>query len=159
MLRRLGIGLLKGLILGIGVGLLFQLALRWTVTPEVLGYLLSMGTGATVATLAGKPPWHDEAWLESLLKAVAGVALGAILYWGAHTYARFGIPVSILDSPEDTPWTFVPLLYVLPTAALVGTFIELDNNPTKRAAKKAGGAKPAATSSAADEDDRVDWDA
>lgn len=159
MLRRLGFGLAKGLLLGVGLGLLFQLALRWTVTPELLGFLISMGTGATVATLAGKPPWHDEAWLESLLKAVSGLAIGALIFWALSTYVGFRVPLELLGSPEGTPWTEIPMLYVLPTAALVGILIELDNSPAKRAAGKNRATKAVVASPETDEDDIIDWDA
>jgi hypothetical protein len=56
ILRRLLVGLFKGLVLGGLVGAGVHLGLGWTRTAGVLAYLLAMGTGATVGLLAGRPP-------------------------------------------------------------------------------------------------------
>ena len=129
MLRRLIVGLLKGLVVGVGLGLAFQLGLGWSTTGELLAYLLAMGTGATAGVLCGRAPWRQDSWLETLLKIVAGVGVGALVYWMTHTYVRIGLPVAVLGAPEGTPWTAVPILY-LPLPALVfGALVELDNTP------------------------------
>jgi len=157
MLRRLLVGCIKGLVLGIGLGLLFQLVLRWTTTPELLAYLLSMGTGATVGVLAGRPPWRQESWLESLLKVVAGVGVGAMVYWLAHTYGSFGLPTALLGAEEGVPWTSLPALYLPPTAVLFGALVELDNTPDGPAPKPRP--QPPSPASPKGSDVDIDWDA
>lgn len=125
--KRLLFGLLKGLAIGGGLGAALHLGLGWTTTPGLLGYLLAMGTGATAGILAGKPPWRHQAWIEALLKAVAGVAVGALMYWLATDFGAFGLPFDLLGVPSGTPWPELPLLYIPLVAAIFGSLVELDN--------------------------------
>ncbi len=137
MLKRLLVGLLKGLVAGAAIGTLFQVALGWSTTAGLLGYLIAMGTGATAGILSGRPPWAQEAWIESVLKALVGLGLGALFYWLAVRFANVALPFAVVHAPRGTPWTSVPLLYAPPIAGIYGAFIELDN--TGSAGK--GGAK------------------
>ncbi len=150
MLKRFLIGLLKGVGLGVIVGVCFHFVLGWKVTGGLLGYLIAMGAGATAGIVAGRPPWLHEAWLESLLKGVFGLAVGAAVYWLLVRFTSVGIPFALFGVPEDTPWTSLPLLFAPPIAALFGLIIELDNNPgagakkTKTSAKSSRPASPPA---------------
>jgi hypothetical protein len=125
MLRRLGLGFLKGLIVGAGVGAAFQLGLAWTL-PGLAGYLAAMGTGATAGVLAGRPPWKHDAWIESLLKAVAGLGVGALVYW-LTSYVDAPIPLDLPGAIAGTPWRAVPLVALPLVGAVFGTLVELDN--------------------------------
>lgn len=141
MQKRILFGLVKGLALGVLVGCFFHFGLGWRVAPDLLGYLIAMGTGATAGILAGRPPWLHEAWLESLLKGVFGLAVSAALYWAAVRFIPAQVSFSVFGSPENTAWTSLPLLVAPPIAMLFALVVELDNNsPTP----KPGASKPAA---------------
>ena len=127
MLKRLGVGLLKGLVIGgvIGGGLHFGLG--WATVGSLLGYLVAMAVGATAAVLAGKPPWREGALVEALLKGVAGLGVGALLYFLSARFAGFALPFALPGTAADLPWTRLPVLYAPALAALVGSLVELDN--------------------------------
>jgi hypothetical protein len=129
MLKRLLLGIVKGLALGVLVGAIFHFALGWAMAPGLSGYLIAMGTGATAGIVAGRPPWRREAWLEGALKAVVGLLLGLGLHWLARTYAAWALPFDLWGVPEGTPWTDAPLLYAPVVAAFYGALVELDNAP------------------------------
>jgi hypothetical protein len=130
-LKRLGLGFLKGLVVGLAVGAAFQLGLGWAETGGLLGYLLAMGTGATAGILAGAPPWRAEAWIESVLKGVFGVGVGALLYWVASSFLGFGVPVALAGADAGTPWPTVPLVFAPLVAGVYGAIVELDNTAGK----------------------------
>lgn len=126
-LTRLGVGFLKGLVIGAIVAGLFQIGLGWTHAPGLLGYLLAMGIAATAGVLGGTPPWRAEAWLEAVLKGVFGVGVGALLYGLGSGFARFEVPFALAGSEEGAAWTAIPLLFGPAIAAIYGAIVELDN--------------------------------
>ena len=138
MPRRILIGLIKGLFLGALLGSLFHFGLGWRVTEGLLGYLIAMGVGATAGVLAGRPPWLHEAWLESLLKGVFGLAVGAALYWVSVRFLTFDLAFAFFGAPESSPWTSLPLLYAPPIAVLFALIVELDNNSAAAGGKPSG---------------------
>lgn len=142
MQKRILFGLVKGLALGLLVGSFFHFGLGWRVAPDLLGYLIAMGTGATAGILAGRPPWLHEAWLESLLKGVFGLGVSAGLYWAAVRFIPAQVSFSVFGSPENTAWTSLPLLVAPPIAILFALVVELDNNGASP--KPGAGSKPAA---------------
>jgi len=119
--------MLKGLVLGGGVGAGLQVGLGWGDAGGLLGFLIAMGTGATAGIICGKPPWRAGVWIEVLLKGVAGLAVGALLYWLTWSYAGFGVPFDLPGAVAGTPWTSQPLLYAPLVALLFGSLVELDN--------------------------------
>src|SRR5262249_37166294 len=132
MLRRLGIGFLKGLVVGTAIGAGLHWGLHWPVVGDVLGYLLAMAAGATAGILSGKPPWREGAGIEAALKGIGGVGIAALLYYLAQRFATFAIPWALIGIPAGTQWTHVPLLVAPAIAALFATFVELDNNADKK---------------------------
>lgn len=139
ILKRLGIGLLKGLLVGAAVGTGFQVGLGWGDTPGLLGYLLAMGTGATAGILAGTPPWKVDAWIEALLKGLFGVGVGAGLYWLSSSFLSFQVPFALPAAEPNVEWTRLPLIYAPIVGAFYGAFVELDNtgsDPKGAAPKK-----------------------
>ncbi|MCA9574625.1 MAG: hypothetical protein R3B40_18925 [Polyangiales bacterium] len=145
MSQRILIGLVKGLTLGVLLGSLFHFGLGWRVTPGLLGYLIAMGVGATAGILAGRPPWLHEAWIESLLKGVFGLAVGAAVYWVAVRFLTFEMAFDVFGAPASSPWTSLPLLYAPPIAMLFALIVELDNGASsKPGAGKPGMPKPGA---------------
>lgn len=127
MLKRLIIGVIKGLLVGAAIGSAFHFGLGWTTAAGLLGYLLAMGSGATAGVLAGKPPWRQQAWIESVLKSVAGLGVGALAYWVASTWLGFTLPFDVPGVAAGTPWTEMTVGISTVTAAVFGALVELDN--------------------------------
>ena len=140
MLKRLALGLAKGLVIGGAIGAALHFGLGLTTADGLLGYLVAMVAGMSAAVLSGKPPWAKEGgWIEGILKGVAGLGLGALAYWLGSSYAGVGIPLEIGEIAAGTPWTDLPLLVAPVIAGTFGAAVELDNTPVKDA--KAGGPK------------------
>lgn len=131
MFKRLGVGLLKGLVIGgvIGAGLHFGLG--WMTVTPLLGYLVAMAAGASASVLAGKPPWREGAWIEALLKGLAGVGAGALLYFLGTRFGSFGVPFALpgrlAATAAGAAWPTLPLLFAPAFGALIGSLVELDN--------------------------------
>ena len=139
-MRALGIaiarGLAKGLVIGLSLGLVLTYALRWPVpVGSLLGYLAAMAACGTTGIAGGKAPWKEGAWLVAALKAVAGVAVGALLYWvlGAHLDASLpeGLAASLalpgLAPDEATSWIAFPPLALMAVSATFGLLVEIDD--------------------------------
>ena len=123
--KRLIVGLIKGLLVGAAVGAGVQAGLGWT-TPGLLGYLLAAATGASAGLVCGKAPWRQSAWLEGVLKAIAGVLFGAGAFWGlGHLSGSLGF--ELFGAGADVPWNEQPLLLSPLIAGVFGALIELDN--------------------------------
>jgi hypothetical protein len=140
MLKRLGLGLLKGLLLGGAVGAGLQYGLRWTDVSGLLGFLIAMGVAGTTGVFAGRPPWQEGAWIEATLKGLVGVGLGALVYWVASRWGQFEIPFPGLREPAS--WTELPVVFAPAIAGLYGSLVELDNTGERGEEKE--GARPAA---------------
>lgn len=125
MLKRLGLGLLKGLVVGGAIGAGFQYGLRWSDVSGLLGFLIAMGVAGTTGVFAGRPPWQDGAWIEASLKGLVGVGLGALLYWLSARWGQFQIPFPGLAEPAS--WTELPVVFAPAIAGVYGALVELDN--------------------------------
>ncbi len=130
MLKRFLVGLFKGAIIGGAIGAGIHFGLGWTAASGLLAYVVAMAAGATAGVLAGKPPWRQSALIESILKAVAGVGVGALLYWVSSKWGAISLPIPLesIQIPADTPWTEVPLLISTAVGTAFGALIELDNS-------------------------------
>jgi len=143
MFKRLGFGLLKGLVIGgvIGAGLHFGLG--WATVTPLLGYLIAMAATASASVLAGKPPWRAGAWIEALLKGLAGVGVGALLYFLGTRFGSFALPFALPGTAIGAAWPTLPILFAPVFAALVGSLVELDNTGGDATGKSArGGSAP-----------------
>ncbi len=145
--KRLGIGLLKGLVLGAAIAAGVSFGAHWA-TPSggLLAYLLALGVGGTAGIFGGRAPWKEGAWIEAAIKGLVGVGVAALLYWLASTYAAASIPWPSIPGPgasERIPWTSIPLLYLSAIGALFGALVELDHDDgdAKAGAKKKGATK------------------
>ncbi|MDQ3033417.1 MAG: hypothetical protein M3Y87_13445 [Myxococcota bacterium] len=137
MVKRLLIGLIKGLVIGGAIGAGIQYGLHWTVTSGgLLGYLFAMGAAGSTGVFAGKPPWRTGAWVEALLKGAFGIGVGALAYWLGATYGAFSLPFPGIE--EALPWTALPVVYLPAIAGVYGSLVELDNTGDD---KKSGGGK------------------
>ena len=138
MLKRLFVGLLKGLFIGAVLGAVFHFGLGWAIASGLFAYLLAMGAGASAGILAGKPPWRAQALIESVLKAVAGLGVGALVYWLASKYLAFGLPMELPGLAEGTLWTEATMGISLAASAVFGTIVELDNTDDAKDASSKG---------------------
>jgi hypothetical protein len=151
MLKRLGLGLLKGLLIGGAVGAGLQYGLHWLATNALLGYLTAMGAAGTAGVFAGKPLWKQGAWIESLLKGMVGVGVGALFYWLSSSYGSFSIPFPGVEG--SIPWTALPVLFTPLIAGVYGSLVELDNTPDKDKEEKGGKSTKARVAVDEDEDE------
>jgi hypothetical protein len=151
MLKRLVVGLFKGLVVGLAIGAGIQYGLGWQVpSGGLLGYLLAMGAAGTAGVFAGKPPWHEGAWIEAALKGMVGVGLGALAYWAAVSWAAIRVPLPGLGEPDV--WTALPVLFLPLIAGVYGSLVELDNTDGEQQAG-AGSIKPPKTRVSVDDDE------
>ncbi len=153
MLKRLFIGLLKGLVVGGAIGAGIQYGLHWEVASAgLLGYLLAMGAGGTTGVFAGRPPWQEGAWVEALLKGLVGVGAGALVYWVSSTYGALALPFP--GMAEATPWTALPVVFLPGIAGVYGALVELDNAEERdaKAATKSDASKGPRTRVVVDDD-------
>ena len=132
MVKRLGLGLLKGLVIGGAIGAGLQYGLRWTDAAGLLGFLVSMGAAGTAGVFAGKAPWKEGAWIEATLKGMVGVGLGALAYWGL-SYIPFAIPFPGLEGTHAL--AALPVVFAPAIAGVYGALVELDNAGDDGAAK------------------------
>ena len=95
----------------------------------LLGYLLAMGSGATAGVFAGSPPWKQDSWIETVLRAVAGLAIGAGLFYGAGTWLHLALPFRVAGVARGTALETAPLFFLPLVAAFFGALVELDNAP------------------------------
>lgn len=152
MLKRLVIGLIKGLVVGGAIGAGFTYGLHWSApSGGLLGFLLAMGAAGTTGVFAGKPPWQQGAWVEALLKGLVGVGVGALAYWLGSTYAA-GPDLPLPGVAEAAPWTSLPVLFLPAIAGVYGSLVELDNTGDDQD-KTSGGSAPPKTRVAVDADD------
>jgi len=128
MLKRLFSGILKGAVIGGAIAAGLQFGLGWTSTPSgALPWLLAMGAGGVTAVLTGKPPWAEGALIESVVKGIAGIGLGALAFWAARSFLPFPTPFPLGEAPMGSEWTEVPLAYMTVISAAIGMLIDLDN--------------------------------
>ncbi len=136
MVKRLGFGLLKGLLIGGGIGAGLQYGLHWTDASGLLGFLLAMGVAGTAGVFAGKAPWKEGAWIEATLKGLVGVGLGALAYWGL-TYVPFTVPFPGLAGGHAL--AALPVVFAPAIAGVYGAVVELDNTGDEDEPKKKSG--------------------
>ncbi|MBX7193752.1 MAG: hypothetical protein K1X94_16995 [Sandaracinaceae bacterium] len=168
-MRALGIailrGLLKGLVIGLTLGLVLTYALRWAVpVGSLLGYLAAMAACGTTGVAGGKAPWKEGAWLVAGLKALAGVGVGALLYWVLDAHLDATLPsglVALLALPDggaELSWVSYPPLALAAITASFGLLVELDHlggdDDTEPATKPATKSKSSAAPSPTREDKR-----
>jgi hypothetical protein len=149
MLRRFGLGLLKGLLVG-GLALAALLfGLKLAAVPVWAAYLLTTGVGALTGLVAGKPIWLKEARIEAGLKAVAGMVLGALGLFALHRWAGGLVKPDLLQSLAPAPagqaasaLTGISVAAFPLVSVVLSLFFELDNTPTPENKKETPGKPP-----------------
>lgn len=143
MLRRFGIGLVKGSLIGglVLAGLLFGLQLA--AVPLWAAYLLAIGSGVLTGLVAGKPIWQQgmEARIEAGLKAVAGALLAAFGLFALTRWLPAVVNPQLLKPGQAS--TGVGLMFIPTLTAVLGLFFELDNTPGPEKDQQAEEKKPA----------------
>ncbi|MCU1283060.1 MAG: hypothetical protein JWM53_6606 [bacterium] len=139
---RVIIGLVKGLIVGGGVGY-GLLRLGWT--SGALAYVACAIVGAVVGVVAGRAPWKAETIWTPVLKMIVGALIGVGL---AALGTHFGPDAEVYVKPlqtglEHVPFRSGPILAPI-IGVLYGVFVEWDDGGAKKdgGVKKADGAEP-----------------
>lgn len=127
MLRRLLVGLLKGVVVGGAIGALLHFGLGLTqISASWMNYSLYALVAAVVGLIAGQPFWRRGAGVAAILKALFGLGVGAGLYALGSNYVR--VPVDGFSLFRlGTEFPHAPLLFAPAVAALYGMFVELDD--------------------------------
>jgi hypothetical protein len=122
---RLVIGLLKGGLIGFGVGML-----SWRIGMTGVPAFVDAGlVGALVGIFGGRPPWRQDTIWTPLLKGFFGIVIGVGLYWVAHKFLYgvrldFAVKLGAPDKPiPDVPVVLGPMI-----GAVWGALIELDDS-------------------------------
>ena len=142
---RVIIGLVKGLIVGGGVGY-GLLRLGWT--SAALAYVACAIVGAVVGVVAGRAPWKAETIWTPVLKMVVGALIGVGL---AALGLHFGPASEVFVQPLRTGVDHVPFRSGVILAPIIGVlygvFVEWDDGGGKKDAppkKPDGGDAPPA---------------
>jgi hypothetical protein len=162
MLKRLLLGLVKGLILGGGAAFAVIQTTGGAEYPSVLvAYLLAAVMGLIVALVAGKPIWSRGAGVEVGLKAAAAALLGPLVLYAARRWLGLSLDLSAWGAGAGMvgalPATSLPLV-----ATVLAVLFELDHTergpsaPAGRqvasAPRRVAGAAPAESTSGVRED-------
>ncbi len=134
---RVILGLIKGIIIGGGLGFGFT-QLGSVAQHRFMQYVLYAVIGALVGFIAGKPFWrHDTIWTP-VIKALFGAAVSVGLY--VLVVRVLGDPKLAFIGPGVTASTY-PYLLGGAIGGLWGIFVEVDDGG--KAEKEKAAAKPA----------------
>jgi hypothetical protein len=122
---RLLTGVLKGGLIGFGVGML-----SWRLGMEGLPSFIDYGLiGALVGIFGGRPPWRQETIWTPLLKAIFGVVVGVGLYWLSHkVFGSTHLDLATRLGAPDKPIADVPVVLGPIIGGLWGILVELDDS-------------------------------
>lgn len=127
MVKRLLLGLLKGLVIAGALGALFFYAFGMHAVSGVGAFLLAGLATLVAGIFAGQPPWKKGAWIGSILKGVFGFALGAGLYWLVQKFAPGVDLQGVLRSSEPTTIATAPLTFMPIVGAIYSMLVEVDD--------------------------------
>ena len=135
---RVVLGLLKGGLVGAGIGFL---AWKMGLSAGIPAYFAYGLVGALAGVVAGRPPWRQETLWTPLLKGMFGFGIGLLLFWGARKLLG-GLQLPALRSiAGDHPLVDVPVLLGPVVGAIWGILVEIDDSggAEDRAKARAGG--------------------
>lgn len=123
MLKRLLLGLLKGLLVGGALGA----AAHALVGPTLIGvgaYLLYALVGGLAGLIAGRPAWRTGAGVAAILRGVFGLGVGIGLYALAARFLTFqvDIPGTVTGALGQLPLFLAPAI-----ATVYAVLVELDD--------------------------------
>src|SRR5262245_114361 len=122
---RVVLGLLKGGLVGAGVGFV---AWKLGVSAGAAALIAYGLVGAAAGLIAGRPPWKQETIWTSLLKAIVGFGIGVALFIGARKLLG-GMHLAFatgLGAP-DKPLVEIPFLLGPVIGAIWGILVEVDD--------------------------------
>ncbi len=131
MLKRLLVGVLKGIVVGGGLGALMSIVLHRGPLFGGFAYVFYGLLGAVTGAVAGKALWKPGAWIEALLRGVFGIAVGCGLYALASAFLTLkGIDLTALHPSLTAPDRLVqqPIVLAPMLAVVYASLIELDND-------------------------------
>jgi hypothetical protein len=128
---RLLLGLLKGVIIGGGLGFGFQY-LGSISQQSFMQYVLYGAIGALVGFIAGKPFWRHETIWTPVIKALFGAAVCIGIY--LLVKRPLGDPKLAFIGPGVTA-TSLPYVFGAAVGAVYGIFVEIDDGGKTDAAK------------------------
>jgi hypothetical protein len=152
MLRRFLVGLVKGALIGA------LLAYGWislfgaAAFGGALAYVFAIVTGALTGMIAGRPPWAKGAFIEVMLKTVAGALVSGVALYALRKWLPVQLELGALGSGRIGEVA----AFALPAIAmLLGSVFELDNTgaePEEPRARVAGKSRVASDELAVLED-------
>jgi hypothetical protein len=126
MLRRLVIGLVKGLLIGGLLAAVLIKVLGFTVFGALLAYPAAVVAGAMTGLFAGKPFWEKDARIEVILKAVVGAAIATASMFALRKWVPTEVDLSAIGAGAGQvgwlPAVSVPLI-----TTFLAVVFELDN--------------------------------
>jgi len=126
---RVIVGLLKGAVIGGGVG---YLLLRFGWPSTVLAYLACAAVGAVVGVVAGRAPWRAETIWTPVIKMVVGSLVGVgLCALGLKLLPDFTVHVKQLGDLGELHLHSAPVLAPL-IGMLYGIFVEVDDGGNKK---------------------------
>lgn len=123
-------------------------ALRVATTPT-LSALFATGVGGTVLVLVRRPPWRQQSAIESLLRVLLGMLLGAGAWFLAARFLDVALPFAFPPVPRGARLTEHPLVFGGAVGFVVGTLVGIEPAPAKPEPPRQPAAKPPATPAAA----------
>jgi hypothetical protein len=138
---RVVLGLLKGGLVGAGIGFL---AWKLGVGGGAAALIAYGLVGALAGVVAGRPPWRQETFWTSLLKGIFGFGVGVALYFGARKLLG-GMHLAFATGmgAPDRPLVEIPFLLGPVIGAIWGILVEVDDGVGSGARAKGGAATPA----------------
>jgi hypothetical protein len=131
---RLLLGLLKGVIIGGGLGFGFQY-LGSIAQQSFMQYVLYGVIGALVGFIAGKPFWRHETIWTPVIKALVGAGVCIGLY--VLVKRPLGDPKLAFIGPTVTA-TSLPYIFGAVVGAVYGIFVEIDDGGKSDSPKPKG---------------------
>ncbi len=136
MLKRLLIGLVKGVLVGGFLGVVLVKGFGIVTMGVWAAYLLAVLAGVLSGLVAGKPIWTAGARVEATLKAAVGALLGAGLMYVVQRWLGLHLDLGPLGqgSVGQLPIVSLPLI-----AAALSMLFEIDNTGNDEPEAKAPG--------------------
>lgn len=124
-MMRIFLGLLKGLMVGGGVGcLFFYLEPSMGSFYPILCYLAAVFVGAVVGFVCGRAPWRTETFWVPALRVVLGAILAPLFYGLGHAFLP-AVSMVTFSSRVLSLHSFAFLITAI--GMIYGLFVELDD--------------------------------
>jgi hypothetical protein len=153
MLRRLFVGLVEGLVIGMALAVAAARGLGLSAPGALVAAALAGVAGLLVGLVAGRPIWARDAKTEALLKAGVGALAGVGLSFALGHWWSLPVDLRAYSFGAGPAGTLAALTLPL-IASVLASFFELDN--TGGGPTKPGLSAPRAKQRLAASDDSID---